>query len=66
MAIFTICPSSPMTRDKEIAFNAGSHRGLVRLAWDDFVRLVEPKIVQVRGRQLPFRRGIEPDDARHS
>src|SRR5215472_15068860 len=25
-----------LARDKEIAFNAGSHRELVRLAWDDF------------------------------
>ena len=34
-----------LARDREIAFNAGSHRELVRLAWEDFVRLVEPKIV---------------------
>jgi Ala-tRNA(Pro) deacylase len=35
-----------LARDKEIAFNAGSHRELVRLAWEDFVRLVEPKIIR--------------------
>jgi Ala-tRNA(Pro) deacylase len=35
-----------LARDKEIAFNAGSHRELVRLAWEDFVRLVEPKVVR--------------------
>jgi len=35
-----------LARDKEIAFNAGSHRELVRLAWEDFVRLVEPKTVR--------------------
>jgi Ala-tRNA(Pro) deacylase len=35
-----------LARDKEIAFNAGSHRELVRLAWEDFVRLVQPKIVR--------------------
>jgi Ala-tRNA(Pro) deacylase len=35
-----------LARDKEIAFNAGSHHELVRLAWEDFVRLVEPKIVR--------------------
>jgi Ala-tRNA(Pro) deacylase len=35
-----------LARDKEIAFNAGSHRELVRLAWEDFVRLAEPKIVR--------------------
>ena len=44
--------------DKEIAFNAGSHRELVRLAWEDFVRLVEPKVVRFARRQHPFHRGI--------
>jgi Ala-tRNA(Pro) deacylase len=34
-----------LSRDKEIAFNAGSHRELVRLAWEDFARLVEPKVI---------------------
>jgi Ala-tRNA(Pro) deacylase len=32
-----------LTRDKEIAFNAGTHRELIRLAYDDFARLVQPK-----------------------
>jgi Ala-tRNA(Pro) deacylase len=32
--------------DQEIAFNAGSRRELVLLAWEDFVRLVEPKMVR--------------------
>ncbi len=35
-----------LAQDKEIAFNAGSHRELVRLASEDFVRLVEPKVVR--------------------
>jgi Ala-tRNA(Pro) deacylase len=35
-----------LAHDKEIAFNAGSHRELLRLAWEDFMRLVEPKIVR--------------------
>jgi len=34
-----------LSRDKEIAFNAGSHRELVRVAWDDFERLVQPRLV---------------------
>lgn len=34
-----------LARDSEIAFNAGSHRELVRLAWEDYARLVQPKIV---------------------
>lgn len=36
-----------LLRDKEIAFNAGSHRELVRIAWDDFERLVQPKVMRV-------------------
>ncbi len=36
-----------LKKDKEIAFNAGSHRELVRLAWDDFVRLVQPRIIRL-------------------
>ncbi len=33
-----------LTRDKEIAFNAGSHLELIRMAWNDFERLVKPRI----------------------
>ena len=32
--------------DKEIAFNAGTHRELIRMAWEDFKRLVGPKVVR--------------------
>jgi len=35
-----------LTRDKEIAFNAGSHRELMRLAYEDFARIVQPKVLQ--------------------
>jgi len=35
-----------LTKDKEIAFNAGSHRELMRLAYEDFARVVKPKILQ--------------------
>jgi Ala-tRNA(Pro) deacylase len=31
--------------DKEIVFNAGSHRELIRMEWEDFKKFVEPKIV---------------------
>ena len=34
----------PAKKDKEIAFNAGSHYELIRLAYKDFERLVNPKI----------------------
>jgi Ala-tRNA(Pro) deacylase len=36
--------SRALTEDREIAFNAGSHYELIRLAYKDFERLVTPKI----------------------
>lgn len=33
-----------LTLDNEIAFNAGSHRELVRLAYADFEKLVKPQV----------------------
>jgi len=35
-----------LTRDKEIAFNAGTHHELIRLSYEDFARLVQPKVAQ--------------------
>ncbi len=35
-----------LIHDKEIAFNAGSHRELVRLAYEDFEKLVRPKVLK--------------------
>ena len=34
-----------LTEDREIAFNAGSHRELVRLTYKDFEQLVKPKVI---------------------
>ncbi len=36
-----------LARDKEIAFNAGSHRELVRIAWEDFEKLVRPRVISI-------------------
>ncbi|MFZ0774168.1 MAG: aminoacyl-tRNA deacylase [Candidatus Sulfotelmatobacter sp.] len=36
-----------LTSNKEITFNAGTHRDLLRMDWVDVVRLVEPRIVQI-------------------
>jgi Ala-tRNA(Pro) deacylase len=36
-----------LTRDAEIAFNAGSHTELLRLAYRDFERLVNPKVARI-------------------
>jgi Ala-tRNA(Pro) deacylase len=35
-----------LTEDKEIAFNAGSHRELVRMAYKDFEGLVKPRVMK--------------------
>lgn len=35
-----------LTEDEEIAFNAGSHTQLVRMAYRDFERLVQPKVMR--------------------
>jgi Ala-tRNA(Pro) deacylase len=41
-----------LTLDKEIAFNAGSHRELVRMSWADFARLAKPRIVRIAAGNL--------------
>ena len=35
-----------LARDKEIAFNAGSHHELVRLSYDEFERLAMPQVAK--------------------
>ncbi len=39
--------SERLAEDDEIAFNAGSHTELVRLAYADFERLVQPKVARI-------------------
>jgi len=36
-----------LSRDQEIVFNAGSHSELVRIAWVDFEKLVQPKVMRI-------------------
>ncbi|MCR4440503.1 MAG: YbaK/EbsC family protein [bacterium] len=38
-----------LAEDEQIAFNAGSHTQLIKLAYKDFERLVQPKIGQFAG-----------------
>lgn len=38
--------SAKLSLDKEIAFNAGSHTELMRLSYEDFERLVHPKVME--------------------
>ena len=35
-----------LTEDKEIAFNAGTHTELMKLAYSDFERLVKPRVLK--------------------
>ena len=35
-----------LTKDLEITFNAGSHNELIRLPYEDFERLVKPKVLK--------------------
>jgi Ala-tRNA(Pro) deacylase len=41
--------SDELTKDEEIAFNAGSHTELIRMAYEDFDRLVHPKVIKFDG-----------------
>lgn len=41
-----------LAEDKEISFNAGSHRELVRMRFDDFERLAKPMLMQIAARPL--------------
>lgn len=41
MAVYV---AAALAEDEEIAFNAGSHRELVRMPYNDFERLVEPHL----------------------
>ena len=49
MAVFA---DEELARDKEIVFNAGSHRELIRMAWSDLVRLAEPKVARIATRRF--------------
>lgn len=35
-----------LAEDEEIAFNAGSHRELIKMAYKDFEKLVKPKVMK--------------------
>ncbi len=39
--------AEPLTKYEEIAFNAGSHTEVIKLAFKDFEKLVKPKVVQI-------------------
>jgi Ala-tRNA(Pro) deacylase len=35
-----------LEKDREIAFNAGTHRELVRMKWEDYKKLVQPTVMR--------------------
>jgi len=39
--------ASSLAEDEEIAFNAGSHTELIRVAYSDFARLASPRVVRL-------------------
>jgi Ala-tRNA(Pro) deacylase len=42
----TVFAEESLTKDREIAFNSGTHSELIRLSWEDFVQLVNPRILK--------------------
>lgn len=36
-----------LTKDKEIAFNAGTHREIMKMSYEDYARVVSPRTVNV-------------------
>ncbi len=48
----SVYAAQELTEDREIAFNAGSHTELVKMAYSDFARLVEPKILDVAAKAV--------------
>jgi len=51
MAVYV---ADTLTKNKEIAFNAGSHTELIRLSFADYERLVKPKIFKFSWRTMSF------------
>jgi Ala-tRNA(Pro) deacylase len=47
MAVYA---DASLGENEEITFNAGTHHELIRMNWDDMVRLVKPRIVQLTHR----------------
>jgi len=39
--------SKELSRNKELAFNAGTHREVIKLAYDDYHRLVNPTVLDL-------------------
>ncbi|HET7102880.1 MAG TPA: YbaK/EbsC family protein [Terracidiphilus sp.] len=42
-----------LARDREIAFNAGTHRELIRMSWADYRELAEPVVTRIVASRTP-------------
>ena len=49
---FKVYVDETLTHDKEIAFNAGTHLELIKLAYADFANLVEPVVLRFSRRSI--------------
>ena len=43
----TVYLDEMLSRDREIIFNAGSHRELMRMNWEDYKSLAEPHVIKL-------------------
>ena len=44
---FDVYVTEALTNDERIAFNAGTHEELLEMEYDDFARLVQPRVLHV-------------------
>ncbi len=51
MAVYV---ADSLTRNKEIAFNAGTHTEVIRLSYADYERLVKPRVFKFSWRTVSF------------
>lgn len=43
-----------LAADREIAFNAGSHKDIIKMKYDDFERLVQPRVLKFSWETAPL------------
>jgi Ala-tRNA(Pro) deacylase len=46
-----VCAEESLTKDREILFSAGTHHDAIRMTYQDFSRLVEPKVCSFASRR---------------
>ena len=46
----TVFADESLMRDEHITFNAGTHREVIRMTWEDYVKMADPKIIRLAAR----------------